>query len=97
MAANDHLPFFSFSSCSQLPGISGIEATESIRSLEKSSGGGVDGGVIILGLTGNVDAESMHNYEVAGMNGCILKGNVLTNVLQQAIKEAQEGKFVNIS
>lgn len=52
---------------------------------------------MIFGLTGNVDPESMRNYEAAGMNGCILKGKVLTEALQTAIEESKDGKFVNIS
>jgi CheY-like chemotaxis protein len=84
----------------QLPGISGIEATEQIRALERASigdGGGNNDVVFIFGLTGNVDPESMRNYEAAGMNGCILKGKVLADAVKVAIEEANQGKFVNIS
>ena len=49
------------------------------------------------GVGGGVDAESMRNYESAGMNGCILKGKVLSEAVKQAIEEAQQGRFVNIS
>jgi CheY-like chemotaxis protein len=81
-----------------LPGISGIEATEQIRALEKESPAGSGGHpVYIFGLTGNVDAESMRNYEAAGMNGCILKGKVLADAVKQAIEQADQGSFVNIS
>jgi len=82
-----------------LPGISGIEATEQIRALEKqqAAAGDTTAPVAVFGLTGNVDPESMRNYERAGMNGCILKGKVLADALGKAIEESQQGKFVNIS
>lgn len=81
-----------------LPGISGMEATEQIRQLEKTLGSDEEGPLLIFGLTGNVDPENLTNYEAAGMNGCILKGKVLSEAVKQAIEQSHNGtKFVAIT
>jgi len=83
-----------------LPGISGIEATEQIRALERQQAGAGDHDtppVLVFGLTGNVDPESMRNYEAAGMNGCILKGKVLAEAVGKSIEQSRHGEFANIS
>ena len=81
-----------------LPGISGMEATEQIRQLEKTLGSDEEGPLLIFGLTGNVDPENLTNYEAAGMNGCILKGKVLSEAVKQAIEQSNNGtKFVAIT
>lgn len=66
-----------------MPGIDGMEATQRIRTWEQEND--IDP-CTILGLTGNVSEGNMKDYELAGMNGCILKGNLLV----AAIKKAQQ-------
>lgn len=85
------MPDFSRSVCFavQLPGISGTEATERIREHARSLN--LNDSLLIFGLTGNVDGESMKLYEAAGMNGCILKGKVLGEALRQAIEQVHTG------
>lgn len=67
-----------------LPGMSGLEATEQIRRLESASH--ASSSVLIIGLTGNTDTDSLHAYEGAGLNGCIPKGTFLPKALQKALQ-----------
>jgi CheY-like chemotaxis protein len=78
-----------------LPGISGIEASQQIRSYEKTKN---KGSVVIFGLTGNVDEENLHEYEAVGMNGCIMKGTLLAEAVTQALSLLQQNpsQFVNM-
>lgn len=79
-----------------LPGISGIEATERIRKIEPVVGG--DHKLYIFGLTGNVDEDSLKSYQKAGMNGCILKGNLLADAVKSAMDQVERNPegFVNL-
>lgn len=85
-----------------LPGISGIDATERIRQWERDHD--IKSPVMIFGLTGNVDGENLRAYEAvgpfccvlcythrffliqAGMNGCIMKGNLLAESVRKAVE-----------
>jgi len=105
-------------------GISGIDATEEIRRIERedmvkeedaaaaaaatqhASGNASQAlpasnraGVLIFGLTGNVDESNLRLYEAAGMNGCIAKGVQLGEAVRQAMRLWQErpGQFVNLA
>ena len=85
-----------------LPGITGIEATERIRALEGARVSRPDGEerrVMIFGLTGNVAESNLRQYEQAGMNGCIVKGQLLVDAVKQAVErvERSPGEFVNLS
>jgi len=93
-----------------LPGISGIQATEQIRALEATSAAGSasapaagsstaagESAVLVFGLTGNDDVDSLKHYKAAGMNGCILKGKILADAVKHAIEESRQGHFVHIS
>ena len=86
-----------------LPGISGIEATERIRAMEAArlDRGDDDSGrpVWIFGLTGNVAESNLRQYEQAGMNGCIVKGQLLVDAVKLAVErvERDEKQFVNLS
>ena len=85
-----------------LPGITGIEATERIRALEAARlnrGEGDDRRVMIFGLTGNVAENNLRQYEQAGMNGCIVKGQLLVDAVKQAVERVERSpvEFVNLS
>ena len=85
-----------------LPGITGIEATERIRALEAARltrGEGDDRHVMIFGLTGNVAESNLRQYEQAGMNGCIVKGQLLVDAVKQAVERVERNptEFVNLS
>jgi CheY-like chemotaxis protein len=86
-----------------LPGISGIEATELIRKYEQSEEGQRRRGglppVSIYGLTANVNKENLAEYERAGLNGCIFKGDNIAQAVQQIINQSQKkpGVFVNLT
>ena len=79
-----------------LPGISGIEASEKIRKIERETGAE---SVLIYGLTGNVAEANLRQYEQAGMNGCIVKGKLLVDAVKQAMimTEKNPAEFVNLS
>ena len=62
-----------------MPEISGIEATKKIRALPQGND------VLILGLTGNVDASNLELYKQSGLNGCIAKGKILSSALEIAV------------
>ena len=83
-----------------LPGISGVEATEQIRKYEVTLSKQQSNyrPVLIYGLTGNVDSESLLTYESAGMNGCIMKGNILVDSVKEAEKQSlqQPNTFINL-
>jgi CheY-like chemotaxis protein len=83
-----------------LPGISGIEATEKIRRYEETLKLQHPDyvSVHIFGLTGNVDEENLRLYEQAGMNGCILKGKLLVDSVREAERQTSFGgsTFVNL-
>lgn len=80
-----------------LPGISGIEATEQIRRYERDNN--ITNNVIIFGLTGNVDEDNLRLYQQSGMNGCIVKGKLLPDAVQQGVKQIQLNPttFVNLA
>ena len=86
-----------------LPGITGIEATERIRALEAArltrGENGDERRVMIFGLTGNVAESNLREYEQAGMNGCIVKGQLLVDAVKQAVErlERNPAEFVNLS
>jgi len=83
-----------------LPGISGTDATEEIRAYEKQSlGRSPSDQSIVFGLTGNVDTDNLKLYEESGMNGCIVKGQMLASALKQALDAMQKDPhtFVNLS
>ena len=85
-----------------LPGITGIEATERIRALEAarvSRGESEERKVMIFGLTGNVAESNLRQYEQAGMNGCIVKGQLLVDAVRQAVERVERSpeEFVNLS
>ena len=85
-----------------LPGITGIEATERIRALEAARltrGESDERRVMIFGLTGNVAENNLRQYEQAGMNGCIVKGQLLVDAVKQAVERVERNPddFVNLS
>ena len=55
----------------QMPGISGIEATEEIRKREKKSSG--ETRVPIIAMTGGVTKEEKESYLAAGMDAVVEK------------------------
>lgn len=77
----------------QLPKMNGIDATIKIREIEKEE---KRPPTVIFGLTGSVTDDALKTYEAAGMNGCIAKGNVLTEAVKDALEqhEADPTKFV---
>ena len=81
-----------------MPGMNGMKATETIRKYEAEHRPDRDP-VVILGLTGNVDAISLKNYQTCGMNGCIVKGKLLVDALKKALRQLEENcdAFVNLS
>jgi CheY-like chemotaxis protein len=68
--------------------MSGLEATEHIRRIESELG--VASSVLIIGLTGNTDTDSLNAYANAGLNGCIPKGTFLPKALQKALQILSE-------
>ena len=89
-----------------LPGMSGIDATEIIRRIEadaaeaaRAAGETPRPPVVVLGLTGNVDEVNLRLYESAGMDGCIAKGRQLGDAVKQALRmhRAHPDLFVDLS
>lgn len=80
-----------------LPGINGIVATQRIRQWEREHG--VKHPMMIFGLTGHCDASDLVLYEQAGMNGCIMKGNLLADSVRKAADayNADPHTFVNLT
>jgi len=68
----------------KLPTMNGVEATKAIRAhegeLKRKS-------AVIFGLTGSTDEEDLKAYELAGMDGCIEKGCVLTQAIGYALSK----------
>ena len=54
---------------------------------------------MIFGLTGNVAEANLRQYEQAGMNGCIVKGQLLVDAVKQAVDRLDKTptEFVNLS
>jgi len=79
-----------------LPGISGIEAAQQIRALERERGFPP---VRMFGLTGNVEEENLASYQEVGMNGCILKGTTLGEAVRIASAQlaADPTRFIKLS
>ena len=79
-----------------LPGISGTEASEKIRKLQHEA---ANDEVLIYGLTGNVAEANLRQYELAGMNGCIVKGKLIVEAVKQAVEMSERNphEFVNLS
>lgn len=71
----------------QLPDIRGTEATQRIRAIEREAPS--ESSMVILGLTGSVDADNLAEYAKAGMNGCIMKGKLLGDALNQAMAKLE--------
>lgn len=70
----------------KMPGVDGIEAASTIRSLE-----GARGNVTILAFTANVSDEDMERYLNAGIDGVVAKP-VSRDALFATIKQAMAGK-----
>jgi CheY-like chemotaxis protein len=53
--------------------------------------------VLLIGLTGNVEDGNLKLYEEVGMNGCVLKGSLLTKAMQIAVDrhEANANEFIS--
>ncbi len=49
---------------------------------------------IILGLTGNVSPEALEQYRDAKMNGCIAKGKLIGEAVNQALERLKVDEFV---
>jgi CheY-like chemotaxis protein len=73
-------------------GMTGVEATSIIRQYEQehmAAGNPNHEKCIIMGLTGNVDDDKVKVYEEVGMNGCMLKGNLLKVGLEESLKQLE--------
>jgi len=81
----------------QLPKIDGIEATKIIREAEREDPS--RSGTIIFGLTGNCKEDDLDRYNLAGMDGCIEKGCVVSRAMHEALamKKENPADFVFIN
>jgi CheY-like chemotaxis protein len=79
-----------------LPKMSGVEATKVIREFEATQPD--KSPVIVLGLTSNMESENLEEYRLAGMNGCIMKGSLVADAVNGALKqlENEPRKFVTL-
>lgn len=73
--------------------IDGVETSRRIRQMEAELH---KEPVLIFGLTGAVSEGDIERYKTAQMNGVIAKGNVITQAVQEALRqhEADPGKFI---
>ena len=79
-----------------MPDLSGVDTTTIIRKLENQSKENYF--VLILGLTGNIDSESLEIYKKCGMNGCILKGKNLEESVEEAIRlHENHNEFIDLT
>jgi CheY-like chemotaxis protein len=69
-----------------LPDINGIEVTVRIREYEAQNA--IDS-CIIYALTGNAGDDNCAVYRSSGMNGCILKGTVLHDRLEDLLQQSR--------
>ncbi len=71
----------------------GMEATKQIRAIEAKESRVP---VIVFGLTSNMKEDDLRNYQEAGMDGCIAKGNPLGDALKAALDELERSpdKFI---
>jgi len=65
-----------------LPGMSGLEASRKIREMEREA---KRKPVIIFGLTGSVIESDLPKFIEVGLNGCIAKGKLLGEAVQEAL------------
>jgi CheY-like chemotaxis protein len=72
----------------QLPKIDGVEATKIIREAEREDSSRT--GTIIFGLTGNCKEDDLDRYNLAGMDGCIEKGCVVSRAMHEALAMKKE-------
>ncbi len=71
----------------QLPDIRGQKPRSKFGQIEREAPS--DNAMVILGLTGNVEEENLHEYAKAGMNGCIMKGKLLGEALNEAMAKLE--------